>query len=894
MAPAPTSGPTGGPTGPQRRSVMGGANGNRPPAFTPVGANPRPTTPTPPAGGGRRAAGGARNGGTTARGTGSKGGTGKGSGGKRAGGKGVAKTGHHKVIDYPRQGKSGIRRWLPSWRLILGAFATVGLLGVLVVVVWYSRVTVPTPSDFAEYQTTTVYFSDGTTPMGTFAEQNRTIVAGETIPEHVKQAVVAAEDRTFYENPGINPAGIARALYLNVTGKDQQGGSSITQQYAERYYSDETISDIRGKIEEAMLAVKLARVQDKDQILANYLNTIYFGRDSYGIEAAARAYFGVGVAELDVSQGALLAGLIPSPNNFDPRISLEQAERRWDYVLDGMVITGALSQAERDAQVFPQAIEFAPADVYAGPNGYLLDMVRRELVAAGFPEAELGQRGYRITTTIDPGLQQMAVESVAAVPADHSPNLRIGVVTLEPGNGAIRALYGGPDYLTIARNAVTQDGAQAGSTFKPFALVAYLEAGNSLRSRFNGNSNVVIDGYSTDPLKNFGRGNGQSFGEIDVVKATANSVNTVYAQMNVEVGFDATLDAATRAGVCASWAQNEEDCSLFDTQHVFANVLGTSSPHPLDMAQAFNTFANKGVRTEPYIVQTVTDADGGVAYESSQNPERAFAADVMADTTYALSQVVEQGTAQGAQDIGYPVAGKTGTSSDNKSAWFIGYTAQLTTAVAMYQVGTDDAGKAIAESITPFAGYSQITGGSAPLDLWTAYMTRAMAGREVIEFPARADIGEPNRPPLTDVPNVTGMPEADATATLQGAGFTVSVQQSNDPNVAEGLVIAQSPAAPSQAEQGSAVTIVVSLGAGEVDVPDVVGQDEASARADLEAAGFVVTVTEQSDLTVPAGDVISQDPGGGQAPPGSTVTIVVSTGPEIVPPVDPGGGGDGG
>lgn len=888
MAPSDPTRGTGTP-GPQRRSVMGG--GATPPSFSPTGAS------RPPAGGtgGRRAAGST---GAGSRSGGSRSGGGSGSGGRRAagaagaGGGGRKGTGKRRLIDYPRQGKTGVRRWIPSWRLVGGTFLVLVALVVGAFVYAYQSTEIPTPSDFAEFQTTTVYFSDGVTEMGRFAEQNRTIIASDQIPQHVKDAVVAAEDRTFYENPGINPAGILRALYLNVTGQDTQGGSSITQQYAERYYVGQTTTDIPGKIREAFLAVKLARVEDKDEILANYMNTIYWGRDSYGIEAASQAYFGIPASELDVSQGALLAGLIPSPNNFDPRISPENAERRWNYVVDGMVETGALTQAERDALVYPQTIEPVQKQTYAGPNGYLLDMVRRELVAEGFTEEELDQTGYRIVTTIDAGLQQMAVEEVAAIPADHSPNLRTALVTLEPTTGAIRALYGGPDFLTVARNAVTQDQMQAGSTFKPFALVAYLENGGSLKSRYNGNSNIVIPGYSTDPLQNFGRGNGQSFGTIDVETATANSVNTVYGAMNVEVGPDKTIDAATRAGVCASWARAEQDCSLFDNQAVPSNVLGTASPNPLDMAQAYNTFANQGVRTEPYIVEQVLYPDGDLAYENGHESERVFAADVMADTTYALTQVVQRGTGEKAQAVGHPVAGKTGTSNENRSAWFIGFTPQLTTAVAMYQVGTDADGKPVAETITPFGPYvnSQITGGSAPLDLWTAYMTRVMAGREVLSFPPRADVGTPNTPPMVPVPSVVGLPEAEASAQLQAAGFTVTVQTAPDPNVAEGLVASQNPAS-GEAEQGSAVTIVVSTGPGETDVPNVVGLSEADARTRLEDAGFVVTTQSAADDAIAEGDVISQDPSGGTAPPGSTVTIVVSTGPAGG---GGGGGGDGG
>ena len=854
-----------------------------------MGGGPGGTTPPPrsfpPTGAGRAAPPAAAPGATTP--------GGKAPGGRRAAaaanGRGKKPSG--RLIDYPRWGKTGFRRWIPSWRLLLGLFATGVAAVVIFFVVWYSRVAIPEPSDFADFQTTTVYYADGTTPMGSFAEQNRVIVDGDTIPEHVRQAVVAAEDRSFYENPGINPVGIVRALWQNLRGGgNRQGGSSITQQYAERYYSDTTVTDYVGKINEAFLAVRLTREQDKEEILANYLNTIYFGRDSYGIETAAQAYFNVGVADLDISQAALLAGIIPSPNNFDPRISQADAERRWNYVLDGMVETGALTQSQRDTQVFPEVAEFTRSDTYAGPQGYLLDMVRREITSqSAVTDAELDHAGFRIVTTIDPALQQMAVEAITVIPEDKPANLRTALVTLDRDTGAILALYGGPDYLTIARNAVTQDVAQAGSTFKPFALVAYLENGGSLKSRYNGNTMIQPEGWDR-PVRNFGRGDGQSFGEIDVTTATANSVNTVYAQMNMEVGPATTLQAAREAGVCAGRVTTEGECPVLDGQEVPANVLGTASPHPLDMAQAFNTFANQGLRTEPYIVQTVEYLDGRLVYEGAKDPERAFAADVMADTTYALTQVVQSGTARGARAVGHPVAGKTGTSTENKSAWFIGYSMHMTTAVAMYQVGEDEAGRATTEPITPFGGVSQVTGGSHPLAVWTAFMTPAHAGLEVIPFPPPANIGTPNTPPLTIVPSVVGQPEADAVAALQAAGFVAAVNRANDPDVAPGNVISQDPAGGAEAEMGSTVTITVSDGPGEVPVPNVVGSAENAARNQLEQAGFTVTVTQASDPVVPSGRVISQNPTG-TAPPGSTVTIVVSTGPAAEPPPPPDEGG---
>ena len=782
--------------------------------------------------------------------------------------------GRRRFIDYPRSDRDGWRRWIPSWRLLLGLFLTGVLLVFAALAVAYASVKVPSPNDFADNQTTTVYYADGETEMGTFGEQNRQLVEGDTIPQHVKDAVVAAEDRSFYENPGINPAGLVRALWNNLSGGDRQGGSSITQQYAERYYFQETVSDYRGKFKEALLAVKLARQQDKDEILSNYLNTIYFGRDAYGIETAAQSYFGVPSSELTISQGALIAGVIPSPNNWDPRKDPEKAEERWNYVLDGMVTIGTLTQAERDAQEFPETIEYSRSDTYAGPVGYLLDTVRTEITTRSpITEEDLDTVGFKIVTTIDKPKQDAAVAAVAEeLPGDQAPNLRTALVSIDPADGAIKAMYGGPDYLTVSRNAVTQDTMQAGSTFKPFTLVAYLEGGNSLRSRYDGKSGVEVEGWD-DPVTNFGD---QSFGRIDVVDATADSVNSVYAQMNAEVGPEQTLAVASRAGLSERALENQQFAS---------NVLGTASPTPLDMAQAYSTFAAQGLRTEPFIVRTVEYLDGGVAYEGAQPGERQFEEDIMADTTYALTQVVERGSGSKAQALDRPVAGKTGTSNENKSAWFIGYTPQLATAVSLYQVG-----EAAAEPITPFGGLSQITGGSFPAAIWTAYMIPAMEGMEVVPFPERADVGEPN---VVDVPSVVGLSEADARTALEEAGLAVAVQQAPSSNVAEGLVASQS--VTGEVQSGTTVTITVSTGPELVAVPNVVGSNVDDAAGRLSGLGLRVTVTEQEN-EAPEGQVLSQNPTGGEVEVGSTVALVVSSGPpepepepepEPTTPVDP-------
>ncbi|GGC01043.1 hypothetical protein GCM10010972_12280 [Cellulomonas carbonis] len=814
-----------------------------------------------PAGGGRGTGGPGRGG----SGGGGRGGSG-GGGGSRGSGGGAGGTGpgRRRLIDYPRAGRTGVRRWLPSWKLLSGLFLTLVALVVGAGVVAYAMVEIPEPDDFAQAQTTTVYYADGTTVMGSFGIQDRVIVTGDEIPEHVRAAVVAAEDRTFYENAGISPTGLARALWTNLRGGDRQGGSTITQQYAERYYFGETVTSYTGKAKEALLAIKLDQAQDKDEILENYLNTIYLGRGAYGVETAAQKYFGVSAAELTVSQAALIAGIIPSPSNWDPAENPEKAQERWEYVLDGMVTTGALTQDERDAQVFPETVPPREDDRLAGPGGYLMAMVKKEILEKSpITEEELETRGYRIITTVDRGMQ-ISIETVAAgLPADRAPNLRIGAVTLDPADGGIKALYGGPDYVTVGQNAVTQSIAQAGSTFKPLTLVGYLEEGGSLRSRYDGDSGLKIGDYADTErgLPNFG---GQDFGEIDVVRATAQSVNTVYAQMNEEITPEKTIDVARRAGVPESVAIDP----------VTSNVLGTASPNPIHMATVFNTLAAQGTRHEPFIVRTVEYLDGGTAYQGGEEGAPVFEPDVMADTTYALTQVVERGSGERA-DIGRPLAGKTGTSNDNKSAWFIGYTPQLTTAVVLFQPSADGT---VAEEITPFGDFaqSQITGGSYPAILFQQHMSTIHEGLEVVDFPERADVGEPNKPPLIAVPSVVGLSEAEASSTLQAAGFRVDVARGTSPDVPEGTVISQSPSG--EAERGSTVTITVSEGTGEVDVPDVVGLTQQAARSALEGAGFGVGVSEQAS-DEPAGTVLSQDPSG-QAAEGSTVTIVVSSGPE--------------
>nr|WP_255633365.1 transglycosylase domain-containing protein [Demequina sp. TTPB684] len=587
--------------------------------------------------------------------------------------------------------------------------------------------------------------------MGRLGEAERDIIDITDLPDYVPNAFVAAEDRSFYTNPGVDFVGTGRALVKTVVFGKQQGGSTISQQYVERYYVGATTTDMVGKIDEALLALKINQTQDKEEILGNYVNTVYFGRGAYGIEAAAREYYGKHASELTESEAALLAGILPAPSRWDPRLNPEQAEYRWNYVLDGMLELGYIEADDRDSMVFPTTIEYSNNDIYGGTQGYLLraaiEQVEKE---TGITQEEIETQGLSVVTTFDLATQQAIEAAVAQMPEDAAPNLRVAAVTMNPETGAVTGMYGGADYLQVQRNAVTQDVAQAGSTFKPFTLVAALESGISLDSVYNGANRKTVPGFD-GPVTNYA---GENYRDIDLVQATASSVNTVYTQLNVEVGPDKTREVAVRAGI------PEDTKGLGDNP---SNVLGSASPRALDLASAYSTYATGGLSTEPYMVAQVMLANGDLYYEHQSTQDRVFDPDVMADATYAMQQVVNYNSGSGhfAAELGRPVAGKTGTSNDNRSAWFVGFTPQQVGVVGMYQVGPNGE----EEQITPFGGFPQITGGSMPVRIWTWMMGPILQDLPVVDFPPRAGVGTANTPEPSPTPSPTPSPSPEPSPT---------------------------------------------------------------------------------------------------------------------------------
>jgi len=639
-----------------------------------------------------------------------------------------------------------------SWKWILLGLLGFFLLGVAAFAVAYAKTDVPQPNQLANAQASIVYYSDGKTEMDRISEVNRESVPLTKIPLHVQHALLAAEDRTFYQNRGISPSGIARAIGVAITGGPTQGGSTITQQYVKNYFltQDQTIT---RKLKEFIISIKIDQKESKDTILENYLNTIYYGRGAYGIQTAARAYFHVDAANLNVAQGALLASVIRGPAFYDPALGPKQtanATARVTYVLDGMVTEGWLSPAERAKTSFPKVYPQAKKST-AGTIGYITSQVRNELAnKLGLTASDIDRGGLRIVTTISKQAQAAAVKAVADnMPSEKdAPNLHVGLAAIRPGDGAIVAMYGGKDYSTVQLNDATQATMQAGSTFKVFGLLAALQKDISTKTLFDGHSPQYFPQFvdRQNPrgrVKNFGDFNGEQFGTIDLRKATAHSVNTVFAQLNIKLADGGTkasgvMDAAILAGVPKNTPGLGTNMS---------NILGTASPRVIDMANAYATIAAQGEKATPYIISKVTSADGSIDYKVKKQLTPAFDKKVTADVTDAMTHVVTEGTGTGARALGRPAAGKTGTTTNTEAVWFDGFTPQLSAAVGIYKNTGHD-------SVTVKNGHL-ISSGGIPVDIWTAFMRGALKGQKVVDFPPRAGVGDSSVP--TPTPTTTTM-----------------------------------------------------------------------------------------------------------------------------------------
>ncbi|WP_404389932.1 transglycosylase domain-containing protein [Humibacillus xanthopallidus] len=625
-------------------------------------------------------------------------------------------------------GRTGWKKWALGtlkWGSIAGlALLVIGVVGVFFA---YNQTAIPQPNELADKQVSIVYYADGKTELDRIAvaEGNRESVPLSKVPKFVQDAHIAAEDRTFYENNGISVGGILRAVKTSITGETQVGGSTITQQYVKNYFltQDRTLT---RKAREILIAVKIDGQLSKEEILEKYLNTIYYGRGAYGIQSAAKAYFGKDVTKLTVAEGAVLASVINAPSLFDPangEKAQANLEKRYAYVLDGMVEEGWLSAADRAKyDELPKILDYKGNRFSAGPNGFITAAVKKELLSTGLTEQDIDKGGLRIVSTIDKKAQTAAV---AAVKDNLPKEVKGGLVALRPGDGAVVAMYGGADYAKDQFNTSTQAIMQGGSNFKPFAVLAAVRDGISTKTKFDGDTPQT---FGDTKINNYEY---TSYGEVDMRRMIGRSINTAFVALNEEIGPDKTRQAAIDAGIPERTPGLGTDLT---------NVLGTASPRIIDMATAYSTIASQGVRAKPYFVQKVTSSTGDFSYEAKPETARAFDKDVTADVTDAMTATVKTGgtATKIGRTLDRPVAGKTGTSEQNRSKWFSGFVPQLAVSVGMYKPTAD--GKSNLE-LSPDES-SLPDGSTIPANIWLDFMKVATDNMEVQDFPKRAGVGD--------------------------------------------------------------------------------------------------------------------------------------------------------
>ncbi|HVL65055.1 MAG TPA: transglycosylase domain-containing protein, partial [Actinomycetota bacterium] len=665
------------------------------------------------------------------------------------------------------QERSRAQRFLIRWGWILPLAAV--LVGSSILLLTYAFASIPLPEDVPLKSATKVYDRDGEL-IGIFSGSERRLIipTDPFIPggnkEFVGEAVVAAEDRDFYEHNGVSLRGIARAAWANVTGGAvQQGGSTITQQYVKIAVLQDPARTVTRKVKEAILAIKLERRHSKDEILGFYLNTIYLGRGAYGIEAAADAYFAKPARKLNLAEAAYLASIIPSPEAFQPDEQPDLARQRRDRVLDAMVAEGFITDEEAErAKSKKVKVKNGSGPLRYQNAAYFMEWIRKDILEPQFGD-DLYTGGLEIHTTLDLDMQKMAEEAIASTliePTDPQASL----VSMTP-QGEVRAFVGGKAFRDIrqARGfnfASDPPGHQAGSTAKPFTLLTAIEEGISPGSTFSGASPRTIMEPECNPpweVDNFG---GSSFGTLTLDQATQSSVNTVYAQLVAQVGAEKVAETFEEFGFGKDISPN---CSL---------ALGSIDVTPLQMTRGYAGFAAMGVLPRVTPVAYVLDGDGRCLKEwvpnkdircneeAKRNAPRVADENAAAVLTQVLTHVVQGGTAPQAALPGWEVAGKTGTAQNNVAAWFSGYTSKLVTTVWMgYPVevleqpdaepcppASDDIDGGclyqprmgflceFPEQCRPVRG-REVTGGSFPADIWAAHMQGATADQEPVPFP---------------------------------------------------------------------------------------------------------------------------------------------------------------
>lgn len=637
-----------------------------------------------------------------------------------------------RFIDYPRRGRRGIRRWLPSWRLVLGTTTLfLGGLGALFAYVYVS-VEIPDVNDAARQDANAYYWADGS-QMVSLGPVNRNIVQLSDVPKCTQDAVIAAENESFYRDSGVSFKGLVRAVVSGIQGKETQGGSTITQQYVKNTYLSQE-QTVTRKVKEFVISLKLDQKKSKPEILQGYLNTSWFGRGSYGIEAAAQAYYGIPARELDPSQSAFLAALLKGADQYDPALgekNRERAQDRWKWILDRQVKVGLMSPSERDRyRTFPEPRKQSNSTSLSGQTGYLVNVANKYIKQrTHLTDQDLAHGGYRIHTTFDRArTQQLQKAAEDVLNHDIDPGKRpssdtdvqVGAASVRPSDGAVIALYGGPDATKHFANNADTAGVPVGSAFKPFVLAAALQHGARPENQ-DGDSkpqDVRPDSYydsngtlQPDPGK-------PGFTQPDeshptLRQALVDSGNATYTRLGHDVGLTRVRDTAVDSGLLKD--------SMVKLEHTFP--IGTSTPSAIRMAGAYGTFANRGMQNAPYSVTRLLKDGEPVDGFDRAPARRALDKGVAADVSGVLRQVgvksIRDMDAATAKRLGPFAAGRTGDQDRLKSAWFIGCAKDLSTAVTMFRTSPD---KSQLLPMSDVGGRKEQRGNTFPPRIWGTYM----------------------------------------------------------------------------------------------------------------------------------------------------------------------------